>query len=161
VLLELKPTLVEFALLPEIPTEQTVDPLLAIVLGLQLNPLNWTAWAETVKEMDAVWICPFSVAVTVALSFAVKVPVLARKLAVVDPAGIVKLGGKLRALLSLEIAILIVPVAALFKETVQVALALLPSEVGEQEREESCGGALALKVKICEPPFRAAVKTAV
>jgi hypothetical protein len=86
--------------------------------------------------------------VTAALSFAVKVAVLARKLAVVEPAEMVKLGGKVRAGLSLEIAMFTVPVAALFKETVQVALALLLREVGEQEIEESCGGALAFNVKV-------------
>lgn len=98
---------------------------------------------------------------TVALSLAVTVVVVARKLAVVDPAAMVKLGGKLRTALSLEIPMLIVPVAVLFKETVQVALALLLREVGEQEMDESCGGALALNVKVWEAPFRAAVKIAV
>jgi len=73
----------------------------------------------------------------------------------------VKLAGNVRADLLLEIVMFTVPVAALFKDTVQVALALLPSEVGEQERDESCGGALALNVKVWEAPLRAAVKIAV
>lgn len=98
---------------------------------------------------------------TAALSLAVKVAVLARKLAVIEPAEIVKPAGTVRAALSLEIAMLTVPVAALSKETVQVALALLLSEVGEQEMDESCGAALALNVKVWEAPFRVAVNIAV
>ena len=38
---------------------------------------------------------------------------------------------------------------------------MLLREVGEQEIDESCGGALALNVKVCDAPFRAAVKIAV
>ena len=86
---------------------------------------------------------------------------VARKLAVVDPAGIVKLGGKLSAGLLLERAMLTVPVAALFNEIVQVVEELLPREVGEQEIDESCGGPLALNVKFWEAPLREALKTAI
>jgi hypothetical protein len=53
-LLELKLTLVGLALFPVMPTEQTVTPLLAILVGAQLKPLSWTAWAETVRVMKAV-----------------------------------------------------------------------------------------------------------
>jgi hypothetical protein len=53
-LLELNTILVGLALFPVIPTEQAVDPLLAMLVGLQLNPLNWTAWAETLRPMKAV-----------------------------------------------------------------------------------------------------------
>ncbi len=78
-----------------------------------------------------------------------------------DPAGIVKPGGTVSAGLLLESTMLTVPVAALFNEIVQVVEALLPSEVGEQEIEESCDGALALSVKFCEAPLREAVRIAV
>ena len=79
----------------------------------------------------------------------------------VDPVGIVRLGGTVSEGLLLERAMLIVPVAALFNEIVQVVDALLPSEVGEQDIDESCGGALALSVKFCEAPLREAVRIAV
>ena len=42
----------------------------------------------------------------------------------------------------------------------QVLLALLPKAEGEQDREVSCAGATALRVKFWEPPFRFAVSRA-
>ena len=72
-----------------------------------------------------------------AWSFPFKVDVVARKLAVVNPAGIVKPGGTVSAGLLLESAVLTVSVAALFSETVQVVVALLPREAGEQDTDES------------------------
>jgi len=65
-LLELKAIVTGFVLLPVIPTEQTVDPLLAIVDALQLRPLSCIPCADTVSAMDAVCVCPFAVAVIVA-----------------------------------------------------------------------------------------------
>ena len=53
-LLELKLMLVGLAVLPVIPTEQTVDPLLAIVEGTQLKLLNCSVWAVAVREIVAV-----------------------------------------------------------------------------------------------------------
>ena len=49
--------------------------------------------------------------------------------------------------------------AALFKETVQVEVALLPSVDGVQLKLVSCAGtgAVAFSVKDCEPPFSVAV----
>ena len=86
---------------------------------------------------------------------------VAVKLALVDPVGIVRLEGTVSAALLLARAMLTVILAALFKDTVQVVEELLPSEEGEQETEESCAGALAASVKVWEAPFRAAVRSAV
>ena len=38
-------------------------------------------------------------------------------------------------------------IAALFRNAVQLLVALLPSDVGEQDTEESCAGALPVSVK--------------
>ena len=45
--------------------------------------------------------------------------------------------------------------------TVQVLEALLPSVAGAHESDVSCAGAFAVSVKVCDPPFSAAVSSAV
>jgi hypothetical protein len=52
-------------------------------------------------------------------------------------------------------------VAAWLKVTVQVLDELLPRVTGAQANELSCAGALAVKVKFCEEPFRVLVSKAV
>jgi hypothetical protein len=52
-------------------------------------------------------------------------------------------------------------VAALFKVTVQVLDALLPSVEGAQASDVSCAGALAVSVKVWEIPFKVAVSKTV
>jgi hypothetical protein len=89
------------------------------------------------------------------------VPVVAEKLAVVDPVGIVTLGGTVSAALLLDKPMLTFSLAALFKDTMQIVVELLPMEDGEQEIEDRCVGALAASVKACEAPFRVAVRSAV
>ena len=86
---------------------------------------------------------------------------VAEKLALVDPVGMVRLEGTVNAGLLLVRIMLTVPLAGLFRDTMQTALALLPRAVGEQVTDESCAGALALNVKAWEAPFKAAVKIAV
>ena len=49
----------------------------------------------------------------------------------------------------------------LFNVTVQVLDALLPKLEGEQETDVSCAGAFAVRVNVCDPPFREAVSKAV
>jgi len=100
-------------------------------------------------------------AVTVTWSLALTAAVVAEKLALVDPVGIVKLEGTVSVGLLLDRAMLTVMLAALFKDTVQVVEELLPSEEGEHDTEESCAGALAASVKVWEAPFSAAVRSAV
>lgn len=89
------------------------------------------------------------------------VPVVAEKLAVVDPVGIVTLGGTESVALLLDKPMLTFTLAALFKDTTQVVVELLPMEDGEQESEDSCAGALAVSVEACEAPLRVAVTSAV
>lgn len=51
--------------------------------------------------------------------------------------------------------------AVLFKVTVQVLDALLPSVEGAQATDVSCAGALAVTLKVCDTAFRVAVSRAV
>ena len=44
-------------------------------------------------------------------------------------------------------------VAGLLSDTVQVADALLPKLYGAQDTDESCAGAVAERVKGCDPPL--------
>jgi hypothetical protein len=147
-LLLLNVTVRELVLVPVIPTVQMVDPLLVTVEGAQDKLLNCAAEAEKVKPIVADLDTPFADAVTFAWSFALRVAVVAEKLALVDPDGIVTLDGTVNEALSLESAMLIVAFAALFKETMQIAEELLPRLVGEQDSDESCAGALAVRVKV-------------
>ena len=73
--------------------------------------------------------------------------VVAAKVAVLWFVATVTLAGTVKdplLLFKLTVELLI---AALFKDTVHVLDALLPREVGEQDTEESCAGALAASVK--------------
>src|SRR5271169_4783158 len=120
-LLLINVTVRELVLVPVIPMVQTADPLLATVEGAQDKLLNCAAEAENVRLIVADLDTPFTDAVTVAWSFALRVAVVAEKLALVDPAGIATLGGTVNDVLSVDTPMLIVAVAALFKETVQIA----------------------------------------
>jgi hypothetical protein len=75
------------------------------------------------------------------------VAVVAAKVALAWLTAMVTLAGTVNdALLLLKETIAALS-AALFNETVQVLDALLPSEVGEQDTDKSCAGALAVSVK--------------
>jgi hypothetical protein len=60
----------------------------------------------------------------------------------------VTLAGTVNEALPLPKVTTITLVAALFNETVQVLDALLPSDEGEHDTEESCAGALPVSVKV-------------
>ena len=73
-------------------------------------------------------------------------PVVAANVALLWPAEMLTLGGTVNDTLLLPRPTMVVIGAALFKNTVQVLDALLPSEVGEQDTEVSCAGALPVRV---------------
>lgn len=111
---------------------------------------------------DCVW--PFKLAVRVTLWLLVTVPEVAVKVALVWPAGMVTLDGVESNPLLLPSATTCALEAAAFNATVQRLDALLLSAEGVQATDVSCPGctaALAVSVKVCEPPFREAVSTAV
>jgi hypothetical protein len=83
------------------------------------------------------------------------------KVALLWPAATLTLAGTVNVPLLLLKETVVVPLAAWFNDTVQVLDALLARADGEQDTEESCAGAFALRVKVCEAPFRDAVTNAV
>jgi hypothetical protein len=89
------------------------------------------------------------------------VAVVAPKVALLWVAATVTLAGTVNAPLLLLKETTVELVAALFKVTVQVLDPLLPSELGEQDTDESCAGALPVRVKVCEAPLSEAVSKAV
>ena len=104
---------------------------------------------------------PLRAAVTVALWLVFTVPDAAVKVALLWPEATTTFAGTVSNPLLLASVTVAALVAALFKVTVQVLDALLPSMAGAQARELSCAGALAVSVKVCEEPFRVLVSRAV
>jgi hypothetical protein len=76
------------------------------------------------------------------------VAVVAAKVALLWLSATVTLAGTVSEALLLPKETTIALVAALFSETVQVLDALLPSDEGEHDTEESCAGALPVSVKV-------------
>ena len=111
--------------------------------------------------MVACWLRPFRVAVTVTFWLLVTVPAVAKKVALLWPERTVTLGdteSNPLLLLSETAAALVV---ALFKVTVQVLDALLPSVEGAQASDVSCAGAMRFSVLFRLTPPALAVTTAV
>ena len=130
------------------------------VAGEQLKLFIGPLWPPVLRANVNVSLAPLAVAVKVPLTFDVTVPTDAAKLAEVSPAGITTFDVVCRRKLLLESATVTGLPAALFIDTVQVALALLLRVAGKQDSEVSCAGAAALSVKLWEPPFRLAVSRA-
>lgn len=106
-------------------------------------------------------LCPFRVAVTVALWLLATTPEVAVKVTLLCPAVTVTLGGTVSNPLLLASETVAALAAAWFSVTVQVLDALLPRVEGAQATDESAAGAEALMVKVWELPFRLAVNRAV
>ena len=100
-------------------------------------------------------------AVTVAFWAAPTVPEVAVKVAVLWADATITLAGTVSNPLLLASATVAALVAALLRVTVQVLDELLPRVAGAQATEVSCAGALPVKVKVREEPFRVLVSTAV
>ena len=104
---------------------------------------------------------PLRVAVTVAFWVLLTDPEVAEKVALLWPDVTVTLAGTVSNPSLLERVTVAALMAALLKVTVQVLEALLLSVEGAQATELSCAGALPVRVKVCEEPFRVLVSTAV
>jgi len=111
--------------------------------------------------MTACLFTPLKVAVTVAFWLLFTVPEDAVKVALLWLDATTTLAGTVSNALLLASVTVAALVAALVKVTVQMLDALLPSVEGAQATELSCAGALAVRVKVCEEPFRVPVSTAV
>jgi hypothetical protein len=86
--------------------------------------------------------------VTVTFCALLTVAVVAGNTALLWFAAMVTLAGTVSDPLLLLKETIVAPVAALFNETVQLVEELLPSDVGEQESDVSCAGALPVRVKV-------------
>ena len=96
---------------------QTEEALLPRLLGVQLSELNCT---EAARVIVAVRFCPFSVAVTVAVSLVLIVVALAENVAVLDPTAMVTLAGTWRLALLLARVTVVATPALRSRDAVQV-----------------------------------------
>ncbi len=124
----------------------------------------WNSWQFTLgaRVTTADWLCPFEVAVTVALWLLLTDPEFAEKEAVCWPAGTVTLAGTDSNPLLLVSDTIAELVAGLLRLTVQVADRLLAKAVGVQVTEVSCveAAAVSVTVNVFEAPLRVAVSRA-
>lgn len=104
---------------------------------------------------------PLRIAVTVAFWALLTVPDAATKVALLWPDATTTLAGTVSDKLLLARVTVAVLRAALLKVRVQVLDELLPRVVGAQATELSCAGALPVKLKVCEDPFRVVMSRAV
>ena len=123
---------------------------------------NSSQFAGAANRMVACWLWPFQSAVTATLWLPLTVPELAVKAALLWPDGTIMLAGTVSNPLLLASDTVAVLVAAVFKVTVQVLDALLPSADGAQTSEVNCGEdvAVVVSVKVWETPSSVAVSTA-
>ena len=139
-------------------TVQVEVPGAFTLAGVQDRPLRVVA---AFRFTDAVLVCPFQLAVTVAVWSLVTVPAVALNVPLLDPVLIVRLAGTLNTPRLLDKVTVAVLVAALVSVTVQVALCPLPRVPGVQLKPDNCAGATRFKVKVCVTPPALAVITAV
>ena len=139
-------------------TVQADVPGTLTLAGVQDKPLNVVA---AFKVTEAVRVCPFQLAVTVAVWSLLRVPAVAANVPLLDPVLIVMLAGTLNRPRLLDKATVAVLVAALVSVTVQLALCPLPRVPGVQLNADNCAGAARFNVKVCVTPLALAVITAV
>ncbi len=139
-------------------TVQVEVPGAFTLAGVQDKPLRVVA---AFRFTDALLLCPFQLAVTVAVWSLLTVPAVAVKVPLLDPALIVMLAGTLNRPRLLDKATVAVLVAALLSVTVQVALCPVPRIPGVQLNADNCAGATRFNVNVCVTPPALAVITAV
>ena len=129
------------------------------VAGPQLSPFN-CATGDTVTV--AVFTTVPALAVTVAVCTLATVPAAAVKAPVVAPEETVTLACTGSAVLLLDtLTVNPLPVAAFVNVTVQVVVCPDNTLDGEHATDDNCGGAEALRVKVCDTPAALAVNSAV
>jgi len=111
--------------------------------------------------MMACLLTPLKVAVTVAFWLLLTVPEVAVKVALLWPDATTTFAGTVSNPLLLASVTVAALMAALFRVTVQVLDALLPNVEGAHASELSCAGALPVRVKVLEEPFRVLFSRAV
>jgi hypothetical protein len=139
-------------------TVQVEVPGAFTLAGVQDKPLSVMA---AFRFTDAVPLCPFQLAVTVAVWSLLTVPTVALIVPLLDPVLIVMLAGTLNTPRLLDKATVAVLVVALLSVTVQVALCPVPRIPGVQLTADNCAGATRFNVNVCVTPPALAVITAV
>jgi hypothetical protein len=139
-------------------TVQVEVPGAFTLAGVQDKPLSVRA---AFRFTDAVLLCPFQLAITVAVWPLLIVPAVAVNVPLLDPVLIVILAGTLNRPRLLDKATVAVLVVALLSVTVQVAFCPVPRVPGVQFNADNCAGATRFKVNVCVAPPALAVITAV
>ena len=139
-------------------TTQVEVPGAFTLAGVHDKPLRVVA---AFRFTDALLLCPFQLAVTVAVWSLLTVPAVAVKVPPLDPALIVMLAGTLNRPRLLDKATVAVLVVALLSVTVQMALCPVPRVPGVQLNADNCTGATRFNVNVCVTPPALAVITAV
>ena len=139
-------------------TVQEEVPGALTLAGVQDKPLRVVA---AFRFTDAVLLCPFQLAVTVAVWSLATVPAVAVNVPLLDPVLIVMLAGMLNTPRLLDKASVAGLVAALVSVTEQVALCPVPRVPGVQLNPDNCIGVTRFNVNVCVTPSALAVITAV
>ena len=139
-------------------TVQEEVPGALTLAGVQDKPLSVLA---AFKLTAAVRVCPFQLAVMVAVWSLLRAPAAAMNVPLLDPALIVMLAGTLRRPRLLDKATVALLAAAVFSMTVQVALCPVPKDSGTQLKPDNCAGATRFNVNVRVTPLALAMITAV
>ena len=139
-------------------TVQVDAPGAFTLAGVQDKPLSVVA---SLRITDALLLCPFQLAVTVAVWPLPTVPAVTVNVPLLAPALIVRLAGTLNRFRLLDKATVAALVAAWLRVTAQVALCPVPSTPGAQLNPDTCTGATRFNVNVCVTPPALAVITAV
>jgi hypothetical protein len=147
--------------LAEAPVKVTVQeevPGAFTIAGEQLTPPSWAAAARVIV---AGWLCPFRLAVTVAVALLLTVPAVAVKVPLLALVAMVMLAGTVSTPVLLDRLTTVVLKAALLRVTVQVEVCAVPNVLGAQLMLDNCAGATRLKLVVCEVLLAVAVRVAV
>ena len=128
------------------------------VAGEQFTPLSRAAAA---RLMVAGWLCPFRLAVTVAVALLLTVPAVAVKVPLLAPVAMVMLAGTVSTPVLLDRLSVAMLNAALFSVTVQVEVCAVPKVLGAQLALDNCAGATRLKLVVFAVLLAVAVMVAV
>ncbi len=139
-------------------TMQEEAPGAFTVAGEQVTPLSWAAAA---RLMVAGWLCPFKLAVTVAVALLLTVPAVAVKVPLLALVAMVMLAGTVSTPVLLDRLTTVVLKAALFSVTVQVEVCAVPNVLGAQLTLDNCAGATRLKLVVFAVLLAVAVRVAV
>ena len=128
------------------------------LVGLQVTPLGVTVATRLTVVFT---VCPFRLAVTVAVALLLTVPAVAVMVPLPAPVAMVMLAGTVSNPVLLDRLTTVVLRAALFSVTVQVEVCAVPNVLGAQLTLDNCAGATRLKLVVFAVLLAVAVRVAV